>query len=62
MPSFGSVHTVRVKLTSERPRLVPAGVVGAGGGGPPCPALCVSLGVSLSLGFPLSPSFSVLFL
>ena len=49
MPFFGCGLTVRVKLTSERPRLVPAGVVGRGVGGPPCLALCVSLCVSLSL-------------
>ena len=45
---FGCVLTVRVKLTSERPRLVPAGGVGRGEGGLPV-LLLGCLGVSLSL-------------
>ena len=50
------VFLPRVKLTSERPRLITWGWGLAGGGGPPCPALCVSfLGVSLSLVVPPLP-------
>ena len=57
------VFLPRVKLTSERPRLITWGWGLAGGGGPPCPVPCVFLLVSLCpWWFLLSPFSSVLLL